>query len=162
MRFAAGAAAGSAVTVTLLSLCHRTAAYGLLYAMPSVDYSQYLDNTLSTVDGRYISSWHPFAPSYLERATYWHPVSVCCLLQGYTINTINRSERGQGSTPRRWQFWFLLHLNGLKLHANEVSWSEHKSPTANIQQISNSRNSSKRSTVSYTRYTRTFRRTYSS
>ena len=39
-------AAGSAVTATLLSLGHRIAGYGLLYAMASVDYAQYPDDEL--------------------------------------------------------------------------------------------------------------------
>ena len=44
MWFAPGAAASSALTATLLSLGHRTDGYGLLYAMPSVDYAQHLDD----------------------------------------------------------------------------------------------------------------------
>lgn len=46
MWFVPGAAARSELTDTLLSMGHRTDGYGLLYATPSVDYAQYLDENL--------------------------------------------------------------------------------------------------------------------
>ena len=47
MWFAPGAAANSALTATL-PLRHRTDVYGLLDAMPSVDYAQYVDENYIT------------------------------------------------------------------------------------------------------------------